>query len=55
MLKRRMISTRPHRRAFAHPDSELEVIIADYCEEDHDDNYGDKNNGTMTTLNMILS
>ena len=41
MLKRRLISTQRHRRAFAHLASEFEVIIADHCEEDEKDNDGD--------------
>ena len=43
MLRRRLISTQRHRRAFAHLASEFEVIIADHCEEDEKDNDGDKN------------
>ena len=39
MLKRRLIFMQQHRKAFAHPVSEFEVIIADYCKEDYDDNY----------------
>ena len=42
MLRRRLISRQRHRRAFAHPASEIEVIIADHCEEDEKDNDGDK-------------